>query len=138
MSAFLLVINIYMIIMAPISVGELIDKITILSIKLHRITDTTKKNNVLNEFKQLNAIAETLNPKVGLKTYYQQLYQINNELFDIENNKREHERLKKFNQDFIELARKVYMLNDERARIKKEINILMGSSIIEEKQHTNN
>lgn len=127
-----------MIIMAPISVGELIDKITILSIKLHRITDETKKLNVLNEFKQLNSIAEKLNPKVGLKTYYQQLYQINISLYDIENSKREHERLKKFNQDFIELARKVYMLNDERARIKKEINILMGSSIIEEKQHTNN
>lgn len=124
-----------MIIMAPISVGELIDKITILSLKLTRITDADKRKNVLNEFNQLNRIAETLNPKVGLKTLYQELYQINAALWDIENGKRQHEKDQKFDEEFIELSRKVYLLNDERAKIKRRINELLGSSIIEEKQH---
>lgn len=124
-----------MIIMAPISVGELIDKITILSIKLTRIVDDDKKKNVLSEFNQLNKIAETLNPKVGLKTLYQELYSINSSLWDIENAKRQHEKDKCFDEKFIDLARKVYILNDERAKIKRQINELMGSSIIEEKQH---
>lgn len=122
--------------MIPVSVGELIDKITILSIKLNRIVDPEQKKNVLNEFHQLNKIAETqLKPKVGLDVLYKQLYQINEMLWDIENAKRQHEKDYNFNQEFIELARQVYKKNDVRAKIKKEINLLMGSEIIEEKQH---
>ena len=124
-----------MIIMAPISIGELIDKITILSIKLTRIVDEDKKKNVLNEFNQLNKIAETLSPKVGLKSLYQELYTINSSLWDIENSKRLHEKNKCFDDEFIDLARNVYMLNYERARVKRQINLLMGSEIIEEKQY---
>lgn len=125
-----------MIIMVPVSVGELIDKITILSIKLNRIVDPEQKKNVLNEFQQLNKIAETqLTPKVGLDVLYKQLYQINEMLWDIENAKRQHEKDYNFNQEFIELARQVYKKNDVRAKIKKEINLLMCSEIIEEKQH---
>ena len=125
-----------MIIMAPISVGELLDKITILSIKLNRITDAEKKQNVLYEFNQLNKIAESeIKPVVGLKTLYLELYRINESLYNIENNKRECERNKCFDDKFVELARQVYLQNDERARIKREINKLLGSTIIEEKQH---
>ena len=125
-----------MIIMAPISVGELLDKITILSIKLVRITDPDKRQNVLNEFNQLNKIAESeIKPVAGLDVLYRQLYQINNSLWDIENNKRRFEKLKCFDNEFIELSRQVYLQNDIRAKIKRQINELLGSSIIEEKQH---
>lgn len=124
-----------MIILAPISVGELLDKLTILNIKIQRITDKEKLSNVINEHKELKILADKLDTPIGLNVLYDQLFQVNNELWDIEDSKRKHEREQRFDDEFIQLARQVYLKNDLRAKIKKEINLLMGSSIVEEKSY---
>ena len=124
-----------MIIQAPISVGELLDKLTILSIKMQRIKDIDKLTNVMLEQKELKALADTLPAPVGLDVLYKQLFQVNNELWDIEDAKRKHEKEQRFDDEFIWLARQVYLRNDYRAKIKKEINILLGSTIVEEKSY---
>ena len=116
-----------------VSIGELIDKITILEIKYERIVDTVKKNNVYVELNILNdaykALTQDLTPhKNSLKT-------VNELLWDIENCTREKERLKVFDLEFIQFARSVYTYNDERAKIKRDINLKSGSYIIEEKEH---
>lgn len=123
-----------MIVMAPISVGELIDKITILSIKAERIADPTKQANVVNELVKLKEIqAELRLPDLG--DLYKQLYFVNSELWFIEDSKRQCEKDQNFGPDFIEHARNVYKNNDLRAKIKNEINKLVGSTIIEEKSY---
>jgi hypothetical protein len=123
-----------MIIHAPISIGELIDKISILNIKSKRITDYKKRQNVINELIQLEAIQYKLNiPPID--DLYEQLYKVNNELWDIEDAKRKHEKFQDFGPVFIELARNVYLKNDLRAKIKHEINTRVGSTIIEEKSY---
>lgn len=120
--------------MAPISVGELIDKITILSIKAERITEPTKQANVINELVKLKEIQSELKlPNLG--DLYKQLYFVNSELWFIEDSKRQCEKDQNFGPDFIEHARNVYKKNDLRAKIKNEINKLVGSSIIEEKSY---
>lgn len=124
-----------MIIQAPISVGELLDKLTILNIKMERIKDIDKLNNVMLEQKELKAIADKLPAPVGLDVLYKQLFQVNNELWDIEDAKRKHEKEQRFDDEFIWLARQVYLRNDYRAKLKKEINMLLGSTIIEEKSY---
>lgn len=124
-----------MIIQAPISVGELLDKLTILNIKMQRIKDIDKLTNVMLEQKELKALADTLPAPVGLDVLYKQLFQVNNELWDIEDAKRKHEKEQRFDDEFIWLARQVYLRNDYRAKIKKEINILLGSTIVEEKSY---
>ena len=124
-----------MIILAPISVGELLDKLTILNIKMQRIVDKEKLSNVINEHKELKILADKLDTPIGLNVLYDQLFQVNNELWDIEDSKRRHEREQRFDEQFIQLARQVYLKNDLRAKIKKEINLLMGSSIIEVKSY---
>jgi hypothetical protein len=124
-----------MIIHAPISVGELLDKLTILNIKMQRIKDVDKLNNIFNEQKELKAIADKLNSPIGLSLLYEQLLSVNDELWDIEDSKRRHEKEQRFDEEFIQLARQVYLKNDLRASIKKEINLLMGSSIVEEKSY---
>lgn len=124
-----------MIIQAPISVGELLDKLTILNIKMQRIKDIDKLTNVMLEQKELKALADKLPAPVGLDVLYNQLFQVNNELWDIEDAKRKHEKEQRFDDEFIWLARQVYLRNDYRAKIKKEINILLGSTIVEEKSY---
>ena len=124
-----------MIIQAPISVGELLDKLTILNIKMERIKDIDKLNNVMLEQKELKAIVDKLPAPVGLDVLYKQLFQVNNELWDIEDAKRKHEKEQRFDDEFIWLARQVYLRNDYRAKLKKEINILLGSTIVEEKSY---
>jgi hypothetical protein len=124
-----------MIIHAPISVGELLDKLPILNIKMQRIKDVDKLNNIFNEQKELKAIADKLNSPIGLSLLYEQLLSVNDELWDIEDSKRRHEKEQRFDEEFIQLARQVYLKNDLRASIKKEINLLMGSSIVEEKSY---
>lgn len=124
-----------MIIYAPISIGELLDKLTILNIKMQRINDKDKLANILIEHKELKELADKLEPKLGLNVLYMQLYNVNNELWDIEDSKRQHEKDQIFDDDFIWLARQVYKKNDLRASLKKEINKLMGSTIIEEKSY---
>lgn len=117
-----------------ISVGDLFDKITILRIKQKKFTDHQKLDNVKNELSELeNKITfDTAN----ISNLISQLEDINTELWNIENSKRECEALQQFDEKFISLARDVYIKNDKRAKLKKEINIATNSNIIEEKEHT--
>ena len=124
-----------MLVYAPISVGELIDKITILTIKMSKIIDPIKLENITKELKQLNEIANSLKAPGELTVLYKQLLVVNQELWDIEDKKRKHEKILSFDNDFIQLARQVYIKNDHRAEIKKRINLLVGSEIIEEKSY---
>ena len=125
-----------MIILAPISVGELIDKITILKIKSNLIIDTDKLKNVEKELQALDELKNELNLDLDkVEPLQNQLYKVNLELWHIENFKRESERNQNFNNDFVNAARQVYLKNDFRASIKKQINELVGSSIIEEKSY---
>jgi hypothetical protein len=123
-----------MIVLAPISVGELIDKITILQIKQIKITDEAKLENVRRELSELLAIFDTLTiPNVTEST--DQLRQVNTELWDIEDGKRACEKSQTFGDDFVQLARQVYIKNDLRARLKRDINQICGSTIVEEKSY---
>ena len=125
-------------ILAEISVGELFDKITILNIKTKKIHDSEKLNNIKKELSFLNHQALSINvkDKALLNHNIEKLQLINEELWDIENNKRECEANKDFGEKFIELSRDVHFKNDIRAKIKKEINLLTDSSVIEEKEYS--
>jgi len=124
-------------ILAEISVGELFDKITILNIKTQKINDTEKIINIKNELKFLNNQASNINVKDQdkLRKNINKLQSINEELWDIENHKRECEANKNFGEDFVQLSRDVHFKNDIRAQIKKEINLLTDSVIVEEKEY---
>ena len=126
-----------MIILAPISVGELVDKITILLIKQERISTPAKLININLELEQLTTILDTLSNDHfdSIAGLFLELKEVNNQLWDIENYKRACESTGNFDLIFIDAARNVYLKNDQRAKIKREINILTGSSIVEEKQH---
>ena len=124
-------------ILAEISVGELFDKITILNIKTQKINDTEKIINIKNELNFLNNQASNINVKDQdkLRQNIDKLQSINEELWDIENHKRECEANKNFGEDFVQLSRDVHFKNDIRAQIKKEINLLTDSVIVEEKEY---
>ena len=119
-------------IFAPISIGELIDKITILEIK-KQYADDDKLKNICQELTLLEDILNSINVDGLVTDLRKTLFKINQELWNIENQKRQCEVLQKFDSDFIELARAVYFKNDMRAVIKRQINLLTGSTIIEEK-----
>ena len=125
-------------ILAEISVGELFDKITILNIKTQKIQDSEKLTNIKNELNFLNNQASNINVKdqESLNQNINKLQSINEELWDIENYKRECEADKDFGEKFIELSRDVHFKNDIRAQIKKEINLLTDSIIVEEKEYS--
>ena len=125
-------------ILAEISVGELFDKITILNIKTRKIHDSEKLTNIKNELNFLNNQASNINVKdqESLNKNINKLQLINEELWDIENYKRECEANKDFGEKFIELSRDVHFKNDIRAQIKKEINLLTDSIIVEEKEYS--
>ena len=125
-------------ILAEISVGELFDKITILNIKTQKIHDTEKLTNIKNELKFLNNQTSSINVKDqdSLSQNINKLQSINEELWDIENYKRECEANKDFGEKFIQLSRDVHFKNDIRAQIKKEINLLTDSIIVEEKEYS--
>jgi hypothetical protein len=125
-------------ILAEISVGELFDKITILNIKTQKIHDSEKLINIKNELNFLNNQALNINVKdqESLNQNINKLQSINEELWDIENYKRECEANKDFGEKFIELSRDVHFKNDIRAQIKKEINLLTDSIIVEEKEYS--
>ena len=129
-----------MIIEAPISIGELIDKLTILEIKLTNINDPSKLPNIDKEHKllasKLNVIEFTEEQQDAFHKATKELKITNTKLWEIEDSIREHEKSKKFNDDFINLARAVYITNDKRSQIKKDINGLLGSEIIEEKSYS--
>ena len=115
-----------------VSIGEVLDKISILAIKLDKIEDEDKLKNIQKEFISLTS---QINTSMYLDKLYMRLCQVNQKLWNVEDKLRDHDRLNNFNEDFINLARSVYKLNDERARIKKEVNIKYGSEIIEEKSY---
>jgi hypothetical protein len=118
----------------PISIGELLDKISILYIKIQKIQEPTKLKNINKELSLLEKEAKKINPKYLADFHYKKLVKINAVLWDIEDGKRAHES-KKFGTKFIYLARQVYIMNDERASLKKAINKKYKSGIVEEKSH---
>lgn len=120
----------------PVAWGEVFDKLTILRIKEQKLSDLTKKQNVLRELYEIErTIGNAKQYPSQLQSLVEQLQSINMKLWSIEDNKRQCERLQKFDDHFIQLARDVYIWNDRRAAVKREINDLLGSQIIEEKQH---
>lgn len=125
-------------IVAEIQVGELIDKITILQIKKERIKDAIKLKNIETE---LDSLLYTYSTNIAQSSYIEELWEslkaTNETLWTIEDDIRDKERKSIFDQGFIDLARAVYYTNDERCRIKRDINILTGSRLIEEKSYTN-
>ena len=125
-------------ILAEISVGELFDKITILNIKTKKISDNDKLQNIHTELKTLNDQSKkiTVSDAQALNDLVLKLQQINEDLWDIENFKRECEAKKDFGESFIKLSRDVHFKNDKRAILKKEINILSNSQIVEEKEYS--
>lgn len=125
-----------MIVHAPISVGELIDKITILKIKSNLITDSNKLKNVEQELQLLEELKDDLKLDLdNIEPLQNKLYSVNLELWHIENYKRQSEKDQNFGDDFINAARQVYLKNDLRASIKKQINESVGSTIVEEKSY---
>jgi hypothetical protein len=112
-----------------VSIGEIIDKWTILSIKLNKITDVSKLDNILKEKLYLDTIIQDIISDPLIK----ELIDVNEQLWCVEDKLREHEEIQLFNNDFIQLARSVYKLNDKRSQIKKQINIKYKSNFIEEK-----
>ena len=116
-----------------VSIGEIVDKLSILQIKLENITDEDKLVNIKKEFNYLYSIVFK-DLKIQLEDY-QPLLDINKELWGIEDDIRDEERAKRFETQFIELARAVYVTNDKRSQIKKDINIKYGSEFVEEKSY---
>ena len=119
-----------------LSVGELIDKITILQLKMKFIKNKKQLNNVSNELETLKPLLRENNletPKIN--KLFAELYEINLKLWKIEDKIREKERQSDFKDEFISLARSVYFTNDKRAEIKKKINLISGSELIEEKSY---
>ncbi len=120
----------------PISPGELLDKITILQIKSERISDATKVANVRTELGMLEQVwSDTVEDDEQIRALSSELKSINEALWEIEDDIRDEERNKRFGDRFIELARAVYVTNDERANAKKKVNLHLNSSIVEEKSY---
>lgn len=123
-------------ILVPIAPGELIDKLTILRLKSEKIADPQKLAHVRHEFDVLQKVADAhLSQTDALQDLWAKLYQINADLWVIEDDIREFEGRRDFGSGFVALARAVYVTNDERAAVKKEINLLLGSAIVEEKSY---
>ena len=124
-------------IMLEVGAGEMIDKITILVIKSERITDPDKLKNVRHELDVLQtAKAENVASSPELEKLEAELKAVNEALWEIEDDIRQCEADRNFGEEFIALARSVYKQNDKRAALKKDINLLVGSAIIEEKSYT--
>jgi hypothetical protein len=119
----------------PVSIGELIDKLSILHVKKMKISNEDKLRLVNKEFDLLHTLSSVYLEKPEVNSLYQQLCDINGKLWDVEDELRILETRKSFNIDFIELARKVYFTNDERFRLKNEINLICGSEIKEVKDY---
>ena len=124
-----------MIIETPISVGELVDKITILRIKSREIKNPDKLKNVGAELNKLQYVFSALQGMPDILNEFVMLESINKELWDIEDQIRKKEMLEEFDGEFIELARSVYITNDKRSEVKKKINERTGSELVEEKSY---
>ena len=120
----------------PVSVGEVLDKITILQIKLAHISDAAKRANIQNELDALlPLVAGDAFTTDQMQALMAELKLVNEALWDIEDDIREKEAAKSFDAEFIRLARAVYVTNDKRAEIKKQINLATGSALVEEKSY---
>ena len=120
----------------PISLGELLNRITILQSKLEYLTSKDALKNVEREFKQLQlTFIQSCPEAIEVKLLEVELKKINQQLWDIEDKIRAKERTKSFNDEFIQPPRKVYITNDERSRVKKKINDMFGSELVEEKSY---
>jgi predicted nucleic acid-binding Zn-ribbon protein len=123
--------------MVEVSWGELVDKLTILEIKAQRLTAPTAVANVRKELAALQSVLQRLQPRPAeLDALKAQLKSVNQSLWDVEDQIRAKEAAQSFDRGFIELARAVYFNNDQRARLKREINVLLKSELVEEKQYT--
>lgn len=121
----------------PVAPGELIDKITILAIKRLRITDSEKLAHVEHEYQQLTRVFDSIiRPDKPLLELQEALRAVNEKIWEVEDNIRDCERRKDFGPSFVELARQVYIKNDHRAALKREINICLASPIVEEKSYS--
>ena len=120
-----------------VSNGELLDKLSILELKMSNISDQKKLVNIKNEHNELDPLAKELFAKYGsdLETLYNNLCAINSQLWIIEDDIRECERNKNFEDQFVQLARAVYFTNDKRSDVKKSINLLTDSGFVEEKSY---
>ena len=122
--------------LAPVSVGEFLDKLTILEIKSDRIKDPEKLDNIRHELDQLRDTWQNSDfADAALEPEYSRLKAVNEALWKIEDDIRELERTQRFTADFIALARAVYVTNDERAALKKALNLKLGSDLVEEKSY---
>jgi Family of unknown function (DUF6165) len=119
----------------PMSWGELIDKITILQIKIARLPTQAGRDNAAKELELLSAIAAPVLGKADILAMAEQLKELNERLWEIEDQIREHERRGDFDAAFVELARCVYKRNDERGAVKRKINLALASALIEEKSY---
>ena len=124
-----------MLINTPVSLGELLDKISILIIKEKNIVDNKKQYHIKNELDSLNKTLENSISRSQVKEYIEKLIEINSELWFIEDDIRDCERKKQFDQKFIDLARAIYITNDKRSEIKLEINKKFGSKLVEVKSY---
>jgi prefoldin subunit 5 len=123
-------------ILIPMSPGEILDKITILQIKAERISDPAKVANVQTELEMLSKVwNEAVDVDAEITALTAELKSINEALWEIEDDIRDEERGKRFGERFIELARAVYVTNDERANAKKKVNLHLNSNIVEEKSY---
>ncbi len=122
-------------VVCPVSVGELVDKITILQIKLARIIDETKQENVRRELVELEGALSKVDPE-HYASLMKELHAVNEALWDAEDALRLKEKEGDFGSEFVELARSVYRHNDHRANLKRQINLASGSVLIEEKSYT--
>jgi hypothetical protein len=122
--------------MLPVSWGEVFDKLTILHIKAEKLTDPAKLANVHKERQEIEKVVGDLSRfPAELPGLIEALKAINAELWDVEDGKRDCERRQRFDEHFIALARKVYIGNDQRAALKRQINELLGSALVEEKSY---
>ena len=124
-----------MLINTPISLGELVDKISILMIKKKNISDSIKLQHVNKELEFLQKTLKKYISEEEINEFLLKLVNINSKLWDIEDDIRECERKKLFDQTFIDLARSVYFTNDERAKVKNDINKTFGSELVEVKSY---
>ena len=122
-----------------ISIGELFDKLTILEIKMEKISNNTQLENIRKEWDILNDKSMSILSIFADQTLFRKIYkleEINRKLWDIEDWIRECEKQERFDKEFVELARSVYKLNDKRSKIKRDINLITKSNIIEEKSYS--
>ena len=120
-----------------VSNGEILDKITILVIKSKKITDPTKLKNINNELDELKPFLDVVNYESNsmVNSLVKELELVNEKLWNVEDKLRDKERSKQFDDEFIKLARDVYFTNDERAKIKKHLNEVTNSKLVEEKSY---